>query len=83
MQDTPRNIYTKFGSNQSSSSRGEEICIIVNDDDGRQQRRRTTTDDDRRQVMAIAHMAFGQVRLKLDIFAFIFLHLFCIITAVY
>ena len=32
MQDTPRNIYTKFGSNESSSFKGEEFCTIVNDD---------------------------------------------------
>ena len=49
MQDTPRNIYIKFGSNQSSSFREEEFYTIVNDD------------DDGCQVMAIAHMAFGQV----------------------
>ena len=48
MQDTPRNIHTKFGSNWSSSFRGEEFCIIVNDDDVC-------------QVITIAHMAFGQV----------------------
>ena len=48
MQDTPRNIYTKFDSNQASSLRWEQFCIIDNDDDGR-------------QVMAIAHMAFGQM----------------------
>ena len=48
MQDTPRNIHTKFGSNYSSSFWGEEFWKIVNNDDGR-------------QVMAIAHMAFGQM----------------------
>ena len=48
MQDTPRNIQTKFGFNWSSSFRGKEFCIVVNDDDGR-------------QVMAIANMAFDQV----------------------
>ena len=41
MQDTPRNIYTKFGSNLSYSFRGEEFCIIVNDDNNNE-----------RQVMA-------------------------------
>ena len=49
MQDTPSNIYTKFGSYRSSSFREEEFSIIVNDD------------NDERQVMAIAHMAFDQV----------------------
>ena len=49
MQNTPRNIYNKFGSNQLSSFRGEEFCTIVNDD------------DDGRKVMAIAHLAFGKV----------------------
>ena len=50
MQDTQRKIHTKFGFNWTSSVRGEEFCIIVNDND-----------DDGHQVMAIAHMAFGQV----------------------
>ena len=50
MQDTPRNIYIMFGSNQSSSFRGGEFCIIVNDDDD---------NDNGRQVIAIAHTAFG------------------------
>ena len=50
MQDTPRNIYTKLGSNQPSSFRGEEFWIIVN--------------DDRCQGMAIAHMAFGHMSWK-------------------
>ena len=49
MQDTPKNIHNKFGFNWSSGVRGEDFCIIVNDDDGR------------RQVIAMAHMAFGQV----------------------
>ena len=53
MQDTPRNIHTKFGSNWSGGVRGEDFWKIVNDNDD--------NDDDRRQVMAIAHMAFGQV----------------------
>ena len=52
MQNIPRNIHTKFGSNWSSSVRGEDFCKIVNDDDD---------DDDGHQMMAIAHMAFGQV----------------------
>ena len=32
MQDNPRNIYIKFGTNQSSSFRGEEFCMNINDD---------------------------------------------------
>ena len=48
MQDTTKNIHTKFSSNWSSSVRGEEFWTIVNNDDGR-------------KVMAIALMAFGQV----------------------
>ena len=48
MQNTPRNTHTKFGSNWSSGIRENEFWKIVNDDDGH-------------QVMAIAHMAFGQV----------------------
>ena len=47
MQDTLRNIHTKFGSNWSSSVRGEEFWKIVNDDG--------------RHVKAIAYTAFGQV----------------------
>ena len=47
MHDAPRNINTKFGSYWSSSFRGEEFWKIV--------------DDDGRQVIAIAHMAYGQV----------------------
>ena len=43
MQDTQRNIHTKFGSNLSSSVRGEAFWKIINDDDGH-------------QVKAIAHM---------------------------
>ena len=61
MQDTPRNIYAKFGSNQSSSFRAEQFCIIVKVDDN----------DDGRQVMAIAHLAFGQVSLKVRIWSII------------
>ena len=45
MQDTPRNIYAKFGSNLSSSFRGEEFCIIVNNDDDSQWRRQWTPSD--------------------------------------
>ena len=56
MQDTQRNIHTKFGFNWSSSVRGEEFWKNVNDDDGR-------------QVMAIAHMAFDQVSSKMQIYA--------------
>ena len=48
MQDSQGNIHTKFGSKWSSSFKGEEFGKIVNDDDGR-------------QVMAIAHLAFGMV----------------------
>ena len=43
MQDTLRNIYTKFGFNWSSSFRGEEFCIIVNDDNRRRRWRMMTT----------------------------------------
>ena len=42
MQNTPRNIYIEFGSNQSSSFREEEFCTIVHKDDN----------DDGREVMA-------------------------------
>ena len=45
MQNTPRIIQTKFGSNWSSSVRGEEFWKIVNNDNGC-------------QVMAMAHMAW-------------------------
>ena len=44
--NTPMNIHTKFGSKWSSSVRGEELWKIV---------------DNRCQVMAIAHIAYGQV----------------------
>ena len=47
MQDTLRNIHTKLGSNWSSSVREEEFWKIVNYEGC--------------QVMAIAHMALGQV----------------------
>ena len=50
MQDTPRNIHTKFNSNWSSSFSEEEFWKIVNDDD-----------DDGHQVMTIVQMALGQV----------------------
>ena len=50
--DTPRNIHTKFGSIWSSSVGGEEFRKIVNDDND---------NENRRQLMAIAHMVFGQV----------------------
>ena len=46
MQETLGNIHTKFGFNWLISVRGEEFWKIVNDDNGR-------------QVIAIAHMAFG------------------------
>ena len=46
MQDTPRSIHTKFGSNWSSSVRGEEFWKIVKDNG--------------LQVMAIAYMAYDQ-----------------------
>ena len=47
MHNIPRNIHTKFGSYWFSSFKGKEFRKIVN--------------DDRRQMMAIAHMAYGQV----------------------
>ena len=49
MQDIQRNIRTKSDSSWASGVREEEFWKIANDD------------DDGRQVMAIAHMAFGQV----------------------
>ena len=49
MQKTPRNIGTKFASNWSSNVREEVFWKIINND------------DDQHLVMAIVHMAFGQV----------------------
>ena len=56
-------LSSKFGFNWSSSVRGEEFWKVVQDnrqwkteDDGN-----GNDDDNGRQVMAMAHMAFGQV----------------------
>ena len=49
MQNYPRNIHTKFGSNWSSSVEEKSFEKLL------------TTDNDGRQVMAIAHMAIDQV----------------------
>ena len=50
--DYPRTIPAKFGLIWFSGFRGEDLNVKVYD---------VRTDDDGRQVMAKAHMAFGQV----------------------
>ena len=69
MQDTPRNIHTKFGSNWPSSVREEVFSKIVNDDDGRQEEKIleiTLKDSKKRRKRAITPIRLNRLKWKFD-----------------